>query len=1083
MPRYCASRLRTGIALGFLVVLGSTVPSRSVTQAQSTNSVRQTGAPILIARSGEEDPGAPLEVGRADVHVTIAGFLARTTTTLTFENRTDRTLEGELIFPLPEGATISGYGLDVDGQIVDAVVVESQVARVTFEEEARRGIDPGLVEWVRGNSFRTRVWPIGPQGRRTIRVEYVSALARNADGGLVYQLPLRYSLPIPDATLLFEVLGPSAGPTLRTGRIANMTFDARDGRFVASARLAGEPLSDDVRIDIPALEHQAAIVETDRDGRAYFAIDDFVTLPAAPAAAKPRRVGLLWDASLSHALADAERELDVVKRWLAELGDVEVSISVFRNVTDPPRTLTIRGGDTTAVIESVRREPNDGGTSVKTLRPLPGVAYYLLVSDGFANIEPDLPPPMGAPIFTLTAAAYADHSLLRRLARTTGGQHIPLSTLTPAEAATRIGRRPSGTVTVEYDHAALSDVLPATPELVDGRVTVTGRLLASEAALTLRYLSASGAATERRFTLRQAGSTTSGLVPRFWAERKAAELSTAADLNRHEMVELGKRFGIVTPGTSLLVLETLDQYLRHGIEPPESRAELRAEYLELAAQREKVETRTREEKIDRVAAMWRDRIAWWKSAPSGPVRQKPPAQQSTPQSRARPARVLNCAGAPAAIQGRVTDAAGAEIPGATVTAINIATAMAVAVNTNAQGNFGLCNVPPGRYTIEVTLTGFRTWQGEAQLPATGALDVALELGTLSETVTVAASARTILSSTDGSPGSGMPAIAIKAWDPETPYLAAIKNAGDGEAYSTYLAQRERYATTPSFYLDCAEYFLARGQKKIGLRVLTSVLDLKLEDPRLVRVVAHRLQQLGELDSAIVLFEHVVRLRPEEPQSLRDLALALADRGDAARGAVGKPVAIAADYLRSIELLDQLVLGDWDDRFPEIETIALIDANRILAIMEREKLPGIERVTLDPQLRHSFDVDIRILLTWDTDQTDMDLWITEPTGEKCDYSHNRTAIGGAISRDFTGGYGPEEYLLRRAHAGKYVIQANFYGSTSQSLTGPTTAHATVITNFGRPNERRRTLTLRLSDDKEVVDIGSVLFEARGKQSLR
>ena len=119
----------------------------------------------------------------AEVQVTIAGFLARTITTLTFENKTDRTLEGELVFPLPEGATVSGYGLDVEGQIIDAVVVDAQAARLTFEEETRRGVDPGLVEWVRGNSFRTRVWPIAAQGCRTVRVEYVTALAR--DAGLV----------------------------------------------------------------------------------------------------------------------------------------------------------------------------------------------------------------------------------------------------------------------------------------------------------------------------------------------------------------------------------------------------------------------------------------------------------------------------------------------------------------------------------------------------------------------------------------------------------------------------------------------------------------------------------------------------------------------------------------------------------------------------------------------------------------------------------------------------------------------------------------------------------------------------------
>jgi Ca-activated chloride channel homolog len=71
----------------------------------------------------------------------------------------------------------------------------------------------------------------------------------------------------------------------------------------------------------------------------------------------------------------------------------------------------------------------------------------------------------------------------------------------------------------------------------------------------------------------------------------------------------------------------------------------------------------------------------------------------------------------------------------------------------------------------------------------------------------------------------------------------------------------------------------------------------------------------------------------------------------------------------------------------------------------------------------------------------------------------------ISKDFTTGYGPEEYLVRRALAGDYRIKANFYGSNAPTLTGPTTVQATVITHFGRPTEKRRALTLRLTEKPE------------------
>jgi uncharacterized protein YfaP (DUF2135 family) len=130
--------------------------------------------------------------------------------------------------------------------------------------------------------------------------------------------------------------------------------------------------------------------------------------------------------------------------------------------------------------------------------------------------------------------------------------------------------------------------------------------------------------------------------------------------------------------------------------------------------------------------------------------------------------------------------------------------------------------------------------------------------------------------------------------------------------------------------------------------------------------------------------------------------------------------------------------------------------------------------VDPRLVKLLDTDLRIVLTWDTDQTDMDLWVVEPTGEKCFYSHALTSIGGRLSQDFTGGYGPEEYAVRRARPGRYGVKANYYGSREQGLAGPTTVQATIITHFGRPQEERRSLTLRLEEAREVVDVGEVSF---------
>jgi Ca-activated chloride channel homolog len=96
------------------------------------------------------------------------------------------------------------------------------------------------------------------------------------------------------------------------------------------------------------------------------------------------------------------------------------------------------------------------------------------------------------------------------------------------------------------------------------------------------------------------------------------------------------------------------------------------------------------------------------------------------------------------------------------------------------------------------------------------------------------------------------------------------------------------------------------------------------------------------------------------------------------------------------------------------------------------------------------------------------------GKKAMYDHNRTRIGGLVSRDFTDGYGPEEYTVRKAMHGMYKIQANYYGSRAAKLLGPVTVQVDVFTHFGRPDQQRETLTFRLTETKETFTIGEIEF---------
>ncbi|CAF1373698.1 unnamed protein product [Adineta ricciae] len=88
------------------------------------------------------------------------------------------------------------------------------------------------------------------------------------------------------------------------------------------------------------------------------------------------------------------------------------------------------------------------------------------------------------------------------------------------------------------------------------------------------------------------------------------------------------------------------------------------------------------------------------------------------------------------------------------------------------------------------------------------------------------------------------------------------------------------------------------------------------------------------------------------------------------------------------------------------------------------------------------VDVRIAMVWDTDDTDVDLHVIEPSGEECYYGHKNTAIGGMITRDFTQGCWPKECLVRKAVKRTYIVRAKYFANHQQSLTGGTSVKIAI-----------------------------------------
>ncbi|MDD4310628.1 MAG: hypothetical protein PHO32_09625, partial [Candidatus Cloacimonetes bacterium] len=69
--------------------------------------------------------------------------------------------------------------------------------------------------------------------------------------------------------------------------------------------------------------------------------------------------------------------------------------------------------------------------------------------------------------------------------------------------------------------------------------------------------------------------------------------------------------------------------------------------------------------------------------------------------------------------------------------------------------------------------------------------------------------------------------------------------------------------------------------------------------------------------------------------------------------------------------------------------------------------------------------LRATLTWDTNGTDVDFWITDPNDEKCYYSNPVTESGLTLDVDDTNGYGPENITTQNIIPGDYIVKVHYF----------------------------------------------------------
>jgi hypothetical protein len=931
---------------------------------------------------------------KLDVEVSINGAMATTTWTMVFRNSTKRILEGELNFPLPQGVSVSRYALDIAGKMREAVPVEKEKATQVFENTERRRIDPGLLEKVDGNTFRTRIYPLNAGGVRTVIIGYEQELSWEDEADLRYRLPLAFKRNLESFSIAITVAGTATKPRFDANTGDALQFEEWRNNWSAKKEWRDYRADQPIAIRIPQLPGTGAIRMQAAGNHYFFTASIF---PKAKPVEKPlpKKIGLLWDVSLSGLHRDHQKEFALLDAYFSTIGNVEVSLVEFSNTVSGVTRFTIHGGNWQALKKTLENAVYDGGTQFGALDLASYSAdEFLLVSDGHSSFGSDRIGLGDGPVYTIAASANADFPFLQSIARRSGGELIDLLAVSAARAHDLLCTQSLHFLGVRGGEG-VEECYPSMPTLVTGALTVAGMVYQPVKNIVLQFGYGKKVTMEVPVGLDMARHGATGIdLGRVWAQKKIAELDERYEDNQAEIRHLGRSYGIVTRNTSLIVLENIQDYIAYEIEPP---AELRDEVDRLLKGRQDDDRWRRRQVADNAEQYFNELFDWWngkwpktavkKFTEPRVVRDEESMQSSPRLQREAAMDEVVVSPVPRAIQGRV---------------------MGLSVSKSDRE-------------------------------------------------------REVDKKVDMDKGGGEPAAGnftvLKA-EADTRYLQQLKAAAAGDRYTLYLKLRADYADVPLFYFHVAEFFLGRGEKSAGVRILSNIAELDAGNYELYKMMAYKLKETGETRAACAAFRKILEWRPFEPQSYRDYGLALEDAGL---------------YQNALDTLNLALTKNYDvtvsGLYPGIEETLLPEINTLIA-RHRSKL---NTGRIPRKLVAEMPVDMRVVLNWNRSSTDIDLWVTDPDNERCFYGHRNTAMGGRISHDFTQGLGPEQFLLKKAVKGRYKVEVNYYGDTQVRLAGETTLLVEVYTHYGGPQQQRSLVTLQMKPgSKGAVYVGDFQF---------
>ncbi|WP_415325590.1 VIT domain-containing protein [Chryseobacterium sp. MMS23-Vi53] len=972
---------------------------------------------------------------KLDIETKITGRISTNVVTMVFKNNSSRLMQGRLTFPLPEGVNANGYALDINGKLRNAVPVEKEKAKEVYETIKKRNVDPGILEKVEGNNFRTVIYPINANGGvRTVQITYNYELKKSGNN-YQYFLPLNLSSAIPEFSIKTSVFQNAFSPQLEEKPDGSFDFIKKGNVWTAQTQKTNYKPSQNLKINFPQNnESQSILMQKASDNSSYFLAG--ININANQRAKKlPNKLAIVWDNSLSGQKRDHTKEFALLDEYFKTNKNLMINTYFINNTFDEGKSFKINDGNWNDLKSYLSQITYDGGTDFGQLKSLRD-DEILFFTDGLSSFG-ELKMAWNKPTYTISSSNNVNFNQLKFISNKTGGEFLNLNENDPKKEVQKLLFQPLKFLGIE-NNSSLTEVFPSLTQTISDDFVLTGILKGNQTAVKAKFGYGNDVTEIKTIVLNTNEQAIKDWeISKFWAQKKLNELEIFEKQNKNEIKNLSKQFGLVSNNMSLMVLENVADYVRYDIAPP---VELRSQFNEIVKNNRTEKDERVKDLMDDAIEMTKNLKEWWKKDYTKKEKLYPKPSEDygyydtingvprnmrieevvvTGRASADTRRRAQSDEAIEILKSDASEPANSEKKIEEVVMMGYSSKTPQIASTNAV-----------RETREVSVRELASLQGQVAGVAVGIKPRASSDSIKTQDI------REVMNS------GRMLVVDVES---NAEYMTLFKAAKNPEAiYQIYLKNRSNHENLPQYYFDISQLLFKNNDKKSGLKVLSSIADLDLENEELYKLLAYKLKQAGVYNKELLAAQKVLEWRPFDPQSYRDYALALEDNGQ---------YQSALDNLYKV--LTQSYTNELADRDDGIEEIIIMEINQLISNHGNK----LDLKNINPKIIADLPVNIRVVINWNKDDTDIDLWVTDPNNERCMYSHNQTEIGGRLSNDFTAGFGPEQFLLKKAIKGKYKIETNFFGENQVSIAGPTAIMAEVFINYASGKQERKVVVFQ------------------------